>query len=105
MLLLWRLLLLYESPVFSRQNIPATIPGATLTRVGRVVLDIIAVVIAEFFADLNITARDHPDGAGGQGNITVWVTGVVDIAGRIFEGLAVDIVLHIERENVDIAFS
>ena len=58
------------------------------------------IVIAEFFAFFDVSFGNNPDGALGDQDVTVRVTGVVDIAGFIFEGLAVDIVAIIEFKNI-----
>jgi len=62
------------------------------------------IVITEFFAVLNITFGNNPDGMFGDVDFTVGITGMVDVAGFVLEGLAVDIVLFSELEKVGIAF-
>jgi hypothetical protein len=59
-----------------------------------------SVVITEFFACLKIALGHNPDGALGEQDVTVGVTGMIDIAGFIFEGLAVKIIAVIEDKNV-----
>lgn len=61
------------------------------------------IVIAEFFACFDVPLGNNPDGALGDHDITVGITGVVDIADFIFESLAVDIVAIIEFKDTLIA--
>ena len=61
------------------------------------------IVIAEFLAFLNIALGDNPDGALGAQDVTVGVTGMLDIAGFVREGLAVNIIVVVEGKNVLIA--
>ena len=60
-------------------------------------------VIAEFFAFLNIAFGNNPDGALGAQNVTVGVTGVVDVAGFVLQGFPINIIAVVEGENVLIA--
>ena len=87
-------------PIRLPQNIPIAIVCTTLTTV---VLGGKPRVIAEFFAFLNIAFGNNPDGTLGDQDFTVGVTGMVDIAGCVFEGLAIDIIAVIEDKNVLIA--
>ena len=57
------------------------------------------IVIAEFFAVLNIAFGNNSDGTLGDQDFTVGVTGMVDMAGCVFEGLAIDIIAVIEDKN------
>jgi hypothetical protein len=59
-----------------------------------------AVVITECFACLKIALGNNPDGALGEQDVTVGVTGMVDIAGFMLEGLAVKIIAVIEGKYV-----
>jgi len=58
------------------------------------------IIIAEFFAFLNITLGNNPDGTFSDENFTVGVAGMVNIAGFVFQGLAVNIIAVIEIKNV-----
>src|SRR5215831_7129028 len=58
------------------------------------------VIVAEFLTFLNIAFGDNPNGAFGDQHFTVGVAGVVDRAGFVLQGLAVDIVAIIEFKNV-----
>ena len=87
-------------PILLPQNIPTAIVCTTLTTV---LLGGEPVVITEFLACPNIAFGNNPDGALRDPDLTVRVTGVVDIAGFVLEGLAIDIIVVIEFENVLIA--
>ena len=87
-------------PVFLPQNIPTALLGATLTTV---LLGGKAIIVTEFFACLNIAFGNNPDGALGNQDVTVGITGMVDIAGFVLQGLAVNIIAVIEGKNVLIA--
>ena len=77
-------------PILFPQNIPTAILCATLTTV---LLGGKPVIITEFFAFLHIAFGNNPDGAFGDQDVTVGVTGMVDIAGFVLESLAIDITL------------
>jgi hypothetical protein len=47
-------------------------------------------VTAAFFAVLNIAFGNNPDGALGDQHFTIGITGVIDGAGCVCEGLAID---------------
>jgi hypothetical protein len=87
----------FGGPVLLPQNIPTTIFCATRTPIlfGRK-----PIVITEFFASLNIALSDNPDGAFGDQDFTVGVTGVVDIAGFVLQRFAIDIVAMIKFHNI-----
>ena len=87
-------------PILLSQNIPTAIFCATLTTV---LLGGKSIVIAEFFAFLNIAFGNNPDGAFGDQDVTVGITGMVDIAGFVLQGFAIDIVAIIEFKTVLIA--
>ena len=63
-----------------------------------------AIVIAEFFTLLDVPFGNNPDRVFGDVDVTVGGTGMVDVAGFILEGLAVDIVPFSELEKIGIAF-
>jgi hypothetical protein len=77
-------------PILLPPNIPTAIVCTTLTTVS---LGGKPRVIAEFFAFLNIAFGNNPDGA----------SGVIDGAGFVFEGLAIDIIAVIEGKDVLVA--
>ena len=87
-------------PILLSQNIPTAIFCATLPTV---LLGSKPIIITEFFAFLNIAFGHNPDGALGAQDVTVGVTGMVDIAGFVLEGLAVNIIAVVEGKNVLIA--
>ena len=55
---------------------------------------------AAFFAVLNIAFGNNPDGALGDQHFTIGITGVIDGAGCVCEGLAIDILAVIEGKEV-----
>jgi hypothetical protein len=85
------------APILFRQNIPTAVFCATLTTV---VLGGKPVIVAEFLACLNIALGDNPDRAFRYQDITVGVTGMIDVAGFVLERLPVNIVAVIEMKNV-----
>jgi hypothetical protein len=87
-------------PVLLPQDIPTAIFCATLTMV---LLGSKSIVITEFFALGDVPFGNNPDGAFGDQDFTVGLTGMVDIAGFVFQGFAVDIVAMIACNNVLIA--
>ena len=63
----------------------------------------IAVIVRQFFPVSDIPEGHNPDRPGCLFYFTIGITGVIAIAGRIPEYLAVDIVAVIEGKNIDIA--
>jgi hypothetical protein len=61
------------------------------------------VIITEFFTLFDVPFGNNPDRAFGEEDFTVGVTGMVDIAGFVFEGLAIDIIVVIEFKDILIA--
>jgi hypothetical protein len=88
-------------PILLPQDIPTAIFGSTPTTV---VLGGIPIVITQFLAVLNITFGHNPYSTFGDVDFAVGITGMVDVAGGVLEGLAVDIVPCIKLEQVGIAF-
>ena len=74
--------------------------GATLATV---VLGGKTLVIAEFLAFLSVSFGDNPDGSFCDHAVTIRVARMVDVAGFVLEGLAVNIVPVIEIKNVRVA--
>ena len=74
--------------------------GATLATV---VLGGKTIVIAEFLAFLSVSFGDNPDGSFCDHDVTIRVARMVDVAGFVLEGLAVNIMVVVEFENVLIA--
>jgi hypothetical protein len=87
-------------PILLPQNIPTAIVCTTLTTV---LLGGKPRVTAEFFAFLNIAFGNNPDGALGDQHFTIGISGVIDGAGFVFEGLAIDIIAVIECKDVLVA--
>jgi hypothetical protein len=87
-------------PILLPQNIPTAMLCATLTPV---LLGGQTIVIAEFFALLDVPFGNNPDGALGAQDVTVGVTGMIDIAGGVLQGLTVNIIAIIEGKDILIA--
>ena len=84
-------------PIRLSQNIATAVFCATRTPI---LLGGKPVVIAEFLAVLNITFGNNPYGTFSYDDVTVGVTGVVDIAGFVLQGLAINIIAVIAFKNV-----
>ena len=87
-------------PICLSQNIPTAILCATRTPI---LLGSKPVIVAEFFTFLNIALGNNPDGTFGDQDVTVGVTGVIDIAGFVLQGFPIDIIMVVEGKNVLIA--
>jgi hypothetical protein len=61
------------------------------------------IIVTEFFALFDVPFGNNPDGAFGDQNFAVGVTGMVDVAGFVLQSLAVNIIAVIEGKNVLIA--
>jgi len=79
--------------------------GPTATRKvairGRIIL--IAIIVGQFFPISDMPEGHNPDRTGGDVDVTIGVTGVVDIAGGVPADLAINIIAVIESKNIDIA--
>ena len=62
-----------------------------------------AIVVAEFLSCFDVPFGHNPDRAFGYHDFTVGVTGMIDVAGFVLEGLAVNIVMVVEFEDILIA--
>ena len=71
-------------PILLPQHIPTAIVCTTLTTV---LLGGKPIVIVEFFAFFDIPLGNNPDGALGDQHFTIGITGVIDGAGFVCEGL------------------
>jgi hypothetical protein len=60
------------------------------------------IVIAEFLAFLYVSFGDNPDGSFCDHDVTIRVARMVDVAGFVLEGFAVNIVAVIEIKNVGV---
>jgi hypothetical protein len=67
-----------------------------------VVLDIVAVIVTEFFACLYTPQGDNPDRVGGRINFAVRITGVIDITGEVGERLPIDVIALIQFKDVSV---
>jgi hypothetical protein len=63
----------------------------------------IAIIVRQFFPVSDMPEGHNPDRTGGDVDVTIGITGVVDIAGGIPEYLAINIRAVIEGKNIDIA--
>lgn len=68
-----------------------------------VLLGDIPVIVAEFLAFLNIALGNNPDRAFRYQDVTIRVARMVDVAGFVLGGLAINIVAVIEIKNVGVA--
>ena len=82
------------------QNIPTAILCATGTPI---LLGGKPVVVTEFFALLDISFGDNPDSAFGDQDFTVGITGMVNVAGFVLQGFAINIVAVVEFKDILIA--
>ena len=77
------------SPVIFIKDIAATIFGATCADV---FLRIIPVIVAQFLACFDVAEGDNPNRAGGLFYETIRIAGMVDVARRIAQHLAVNFI-------------
>ncbi len=63
----------------------------------------IAIIVRQFFPSSDMPEGHNPDRTGGDVDVTIGSTGVVDIAGGVPEYLAINIIAVIEGKNIDIA--
>src|SRR5215471_10793498 len=87
--ILYRGLDILRVPILLPENIPTAIFCATLTAV---LLGSKSIIITEFFACLNIAFGHNPDGAFGDQDFTIGVTGMVDIASFVLQRFSVNII-------------
>jgi hypothetical protein len=64
---------------------------------------LIAVIVGQFFPVSDIPEGHNPDRAGGDVNVTIGITGMVNIAGGVLADLAINIIAVIEGKNIDVA--
>ena len=69
----------------------------------RVRIELIAIVVGEFFPITDVPEGHNPECAGRLFNLTIGRTGVVDIAGRIAQELAINVIALIKGKNIGIA--
>jgi len=63
----------------------------------------VAVIVAQFLPGTYISEGDDPDASSGEFCCTVRVTGMVDVAGFVPEGCAVDIIMIVKLEDISVA--
>ena len=61
------------------------------------------IIVTEFFALFDVPFGNNPDGAFGDQNFAVGVTGMVDVAGFVLQGFAINIVAVVEFKDILIA--
>ncbi len=69
------------------------------------IIQLVAIVVREFLACVNIPDRDNPDDTPELFCVAVWVTRVIDIACRVLGRAPIDGVTLIQAEDIDIPCS
>src|SRR5438874_1604951 len=101
----FRILVLDHSPILLCEDVSAAVLSATGTGLCHLIIKLVAIVKGQFLAGFDVPQRHNPDGAGGRVDFTIWIAGMVDIAGFISEHPAVDIPVIVENKNVCIALA
>lgn len=68
------------------------------------VIQLVAVIVGQLLPCPDIPTGDNPDGAARLLHVTVRVTGMIDVAGFVSEGLPVNVIALIQRKDIDIPF-
>jgi hypothetical protein len=97
--------LLEESPQFFSEDIPTTVLGTALTLAVLIAVQLIPVIIAQFFPCLNIAESENPNLVLDDVGCTVRITGVIDIPCSVLQGLAINVVTIIKEKDEGIPLS
>src|SRR6267143_1479904 len=95
----FRIFVLDHSPILLREDVSATVLGATGTGLFSLFIKLVAIIKGQFLACFDVPQRHNPDGTGGRVDFTIRIAGMVDIAGFISEHLAVDIPVVVKGKN------
>jgi hypothetical protein len=68
------------------------------------VIDLVLIVVREFFSWCDIPNRHNPDGVAKLFGVAVWVTRMIDIACRILGRTPINRILLVQAEYIDIAY-
>ena len=96
--------LLDAVPILRHEDIPTTILRPAMAGLWGLIIQLIAVVVREFLACLDIPDRDNPDDTPELFGLAVWVTRMVDIACRVLGRTPINGIPLIQSEDIDIAY-
>src|SRR5438093_7638596 len=94
---------MYQSPILLSQDKATALRRPAGARIVLIMLWAIPVIKTQFLASGDMTYGHNPEGSIRFLHGTVWLTGMVDIAGYIVHGVAVDRIAVIQMKDVDIA--
>jgi hypothetical protein len=102
---LLRRYLLDTVPIVRTKNIAATMLRTTMAGLCRLVIQLVAVVVGEFLAWLNIPHCDNPDDTPELFCVAIGLTRMVDIACRVLGRTPIKSVALVQSKDVDVASS
>ena len=95
--------LLEVVPILRTKDIPTTMLRTAMAGLCGLIIQLVAVVIGEFLACLDIPDRDNPDDTPELFGLAVWVTRMVDIACRVLRRTPIKGRALIQAEDIGIA--
>src|SRR5688572_27339756 len=101
--MLLRRWLLEAVPILRTKDIPTTMLRAAMAGLCRLIIDLVSVVVSEFFACRDIPDRHNPDGVAKLFRVAVWVTRMVDKASGVFGRISIHGIALIQAEDIDVA--
>jgi hypothetical protein len=95
--------LLDTVPILRTQDIPTTMLRATMAGLWGLIIQLVAIVVREFLACLNIPNRYNPDDAPELFRLAVWVTRMINIACRVLACTPVNGRALVQAKDISIA--
>ena len=90
-------------PVLGIKDIPTTMLRVAMAGLWGLIIQLVAVVVGEFLACLNIPDRHNPDGVAELFGVAVWVTRMVDKACCVLGYISIDGITLIQADDIDVA--
>src|SRR5262249_32933519 len=91
-------------PISRTKDIATAILCAAMAGLCRLVIDLVLIVVGEFFPCCDIPNRHNPDGVAKLFRVAVWVTRMVDITCCVLGGTPINGVPLIQAKDIDIAY-